>query len=135
MAKGKSIDEATFEKIKRMAGQIEYSSPKKIIKFDQLQISSGIEDLNDSIGSEFPDRAQKHVRTFKRDPRVRDFVRCRAKGKCEYCGELSFLMENGKRYLEAHHIIALADEGKDKPNNVINYFINPRPMAVRPEKL
>jgi predicted HNH restriction endonuclease len=43
----------------------------------------------------------------------------RAKGKCEYCGVLGFLKPDGTRYLESHHIIALAKEGADRLTNVV----------------
>jgi 5-methylcytosine-specific restriction protein A len=42
-----------------------------------------------------------------------------AKGACEYCRELGFLLPDGSHYLEAHHIIALAKQGPDKVDNVI----------------
>ena len=32
---------------------------------------------------------------------------------------MGFLMENGRHYLEAHHIIALSNSGKDTVDNVI----------------
>jgi hypothetical protein len=43
----------------------------------------------------------------------------RAAGKCEFCGKLGFLCPDGTRYVECHHIIALADEGADRMTNVI----------------
>jgi predicted HNH restriction endonuclease len=43
----------------------------------------------------------------------------RAKGKCEFCGEPGFMTTSGRRYLETHHVIFLANEGADKLTNVI----------------
>lgn len=54
-----------------------------------------------------------------RDPKVRRAVLERSGGQCEYCGERGFLMENGKIYLETHHIERLADGGDDSALNVV----------------
>lgn len=70
-------------------------------------------------GNEIPDRAFRVSSDFRRDRAVRDYVLRAAKGVCEYCGATGFLMANGERYLEAHHIIALANDGADTVNNVI----------------
>lgn len=70
-------------------------------------------------GNDNPDRAQHVSSDFRRDPAVRDHVLRLANGACEYCGEPGFLMPNGNRYLEAHHIIALANSGRDTVDNVI----------------
>jgi 5-methylcytosine-specific restriction protein A len=56
---------------------------------------------------------------YKRNRMVRDHVVRRSKGRCEYCGEEGFLMANGNRYIEAHHIIGLGDNGPDTVTNVI----------------
>jgi hypothetical protein len=77
--------------------------------------SNAIEDL----GSDAPERTKSEVWSYPRDPKVRDAVLQRAKGKCEYCGTLGFLKPDGTRYLESHHIIALAKDGADKLTNVI----------------
>lgn len=61
---------------------------------------------------------------YKRDPLVRAFVCQRAKGKCEFCGNLGFLMRDGQRYLETHHIIRLASQGPDTVGNVIALCAN-----------
>jgi hypothetical protein len=74
--------------------------------------------IND-IGTDAPDRTKLEVWSYARDPRVRDAVLRRAKGKCESCGKLGFMKPDGTRYLEAHHIIALAKDGADMPTNVI----------------
>ena len=73
----------------------------------------------DDLGADSPDRRFSEVWTYSRDPRVRNAVLKRAQGRCEYCGELGFLKPNGSRYLESHHVIALADDGEDRLTNVI----------------
>lgn len=70
-------------------------------------------------GSETVDRAVRARSDFRRDQAVREYVLRLADGRCEYCGKAGFQMPNGQRYLEAHHIIALADSGQDKVENVI----------------
>jgi 5-methylcytosine-specific restriction endonuclease McrA len=57
--------------------------------------------------------------TYLRDQKVRSAVLLRAAGRCEYCGEEGFLKEDDSRYLETHHVIALANDGADKLTNVI----------------
>ncbi len=70
-------------------------------------------------GNELPDRAKRTGYVFQRDPKVRAHVLERAAGRCECCGREGFLLPNGSRYVEAHHIIALADSGPDTVHNVI----------------
>jgi len=70
-------------------------------------------------GNIVPDRAVLAGTVVIRDPRVRAYVLKQANGKCEHCSSLGFLMENGKHYIEAHHIIALSKEGRDTVDNVI----------------
>jgi len=46
-------------------------------------------------------------------------AKVRANGKCQLCGKTPFLDKNGKPYLEAHHIIPLAEDGHDELNNMV----------------
>lgn len=70
-------------------------------------------------GKGVPDRAHVAGVRVIRDARVRAYVLRKAGGRCEHCRRLGFLMPGGRRYLEAHHIIALAREGMDTVDNVI----------------
>jgi hypothetical protein len=83
--------------------------------------SDAIEDLNsEPEGVSSPEKIFRSSASYLRDPKIRSYVIKRAKGCCEYCGEKGFLMADDKsHYLEAHHIIALANEGKDTVENVI----------------
>lgn len=74
--------------------------------------------LND-IGVDHSLHFQLLVSRYERDPAVRRAVIARANGKCELCGELGFTCMGGTPYLEAHHIIWLAEDGPDRPTNVI----------------
>ena len=79
-----------------------------------------VDDLDqDDIGNDSPNKAKFEAAYYVRDPKVRKAVIQMAQGKCEYCGQEGFLKSDGTRYLEAHHIIALSNEGKDKVTNVI----------------
>lgn len=76
-------------------------------------------DAIDDLGSDTPSRVKGLITSYARDPNVRRAVMQRAGGTCEYCGELGFVSLNGERYLECHHIIALANDGADRMTNVI----------------
>ena len=79
-----------------------------------------LDDLDDRpVGAQQPPRIMSSAMAFQRDPAVRAYVIRRAQGRCEHCGVEGFLMMDGKRYLEAHHIISLADQGPDTVGSVI----------------
>jgi hypothetical protein len=78
----------------------------------------------DDLGTDDPARVLYSGYTYLRDPKVRTAVLVRAKGKCECCGEEGFLKEDGSRYLETHHVIALAKDGEDRTTNVIALCAN-----------
>jgi 5-methylcytosine-specific restriction endonuclease McrA len=73
----------------------------------------------DDLGTDTPDRSLSTKWSYSRDKKVRNAVRRRAKGKCEFCGKPGFMGQSGKPYLETHHVIALSDEGADRLTNVI----------------
>lgn len=76
--------------------------------------------LNDlDAGSDVPHTVTATGRRFVRDPRVRAQVLARAGGRCEHCGQPGFITDAGTPYLEAHHILALSEDGKDRRANVI----------------
>jgi hypothetical protein len=80
---------------------------------------SVFDDLDLPFGSPALDRVSRLINTYQRDPKIRRAVLYRADGKCEYCGTPGFEMPDGSRYLEAHHIIGLAQNGPDTMQNVI----------------
>jgi hypothetical protein len=79
--------------------------------------------IND-LGIDSPVRELLQSWSYPRDPKVRDAVLARAQGCCEFCGAQGFLKPDGTRYLETHHIIALAAEGADRVTNVIGLCPN-----------
>lgn len=79
---------------------------------------ASVDAIND-IGTDVPGRTRTEGWSYARDQKVRDAVLERAEGKCEYCNKLGFVKPDGTRYLEAHHVIALANVGEDRLTNVI----------------
>lgn len=65
-----------------------------------------------------PEKRQSSGEAYVRDPEVRRKVLERAEGKCEYCGQLGFVMPDDRIYLESHHIIPLHEDGDDLPSNI-----------------
>jgi 5-methylcytosine-specific restriction protein A len=76
------------------------------------------------VGSVISKRMVRTAPVYIRDARIRAAVIKRAAGKCEYCGSQGFRLRNGDRYLEAHHIVALAEQGPDTLENVIALCAN-----------
>jgi len=84
------------------------------------EMENAIDDLSaPPEGNQFPDRASVVVQAIKHDNRVRAHAIKRARGKCEYCNVQGFATTNGRFYVEAHHIIALCEAGRDTVDNVI----------------
>ncbi|HVW64645.1 MAG TPA: HNH endonuclease signature motif containing protein [Nitrosospira sp.] len=64
----------------------------------------------------------KHESTgfiFDRSLEVRRAVLERAEGVCECCGIPGFKMDNGRIFLETHHVIPLSKNGPDEEWNVV----------------
>ncbi|EJN16287.1 hypothetical protein PMI42_00122 [Bradyrhizobium sp. YR681] len=80
--------------------------------------SVAYDDAIDDLGTDDPAYTSYSGIRYARDPQVREAVRRRAAGKCEFCGKLGFKCANGARYLECHHILA-ANDGADRMTNVI----------------
>ena len=74
-----------------------------------------------SQASEFPEKVQATITVFKRNPDVVAEVILRAKGTCERCkSPAPFTRKSNQTpYLEVHHIIRLADGGKDTIENTL----------------
>ena len=95
------------------------------IKRGQGRVVSAIDDIEvDQVGNDDPEYRRRMSGSFVRDPKIRNAVIERAKGKCEHCKSIGFTKDNGKPYLEAHHIISLAKQGPDTLANVIALCAN-----------
>lgn len=77
-------------------------------------------------GSETPRTTNTTVTRHVRSREVKEYVLKRADGVCESCEEDAPFLKppNGEKdtrdpYLETHHVDALSDGGRDKPDNVI----------------
>jgi hypothetical protein len=105
-------DQAAWKLVDRTYGDLQY---RRLIG----DYSDPLYDALNDLGTDDPARVLYTGYSYLRDPQVRSAVLQRAAGKCEYCGEKSFLKVDGSRYLETHHVIALANQGVDKVTNVI----------------
>ncbi|MFP9062570.1 HNH endonuclease [Natrialbaceae archaeon A-chndr2] len=76
-------------------------------------------------GSEDPSKSEieytrQQTQEYTRTPKVREYVKQRAGGICEGCGESApFTSKTGDPYLHAHHINELSDSGEDTIESVI----------------
>lgn len=66
-----------------------------------------------------PQRAPNNGTSYVRDPKVRAWVRKKAKGICEGCAKPAPFMKNGEPFLEVHHVKHLADKGSDRTRNAV----------------
>ena len=93
---------------------------------------SAINDIQSAdMENDDPEYKLRTAGTYIRDAKVRKAVLKRAKGSCEYgssgsidAGCATFLKQDGKPYLESHHIIKLSEQGRDKESNVIALCAN-----------
>ena len=85
---------------------------------------NAVEDLDCSESDADVARVMRLTAVYARDVDIRNHVVKRAGGKCEFCGAEGFLKSDGTRYLEAHHIISLANQGGDSLENVIALCAN-----------
>jgi 5-methylcytosine-specific restriction protein A len=74
----------------------------------------------DSDPTESNDSGVSRRRTYARSRALRTYVRARAAGTCEGCGEDSpFIAMDGSHYLEAHHTERRSDSGPGNRKTVI----------------
>jgi len=115
----RSADGNVYVQTKRRKPKLQLI-PKEIQQPLIEQFNSAIDDIPLApAGITMPSKTPTAGFRYQRKEEVRQFIIEQAKGVCEYCGELGFLLPDGNHYLEAHHIIALAKQGPDKVDNVI----------------
>ena len=57
---------------------------------------------------------------YRRSEKVKEYVKARADGCCEGCGDIApFTSKTGEPYLHAHHVQELSEGGSDTPETVI----------------
>lgn len=91
------------------------SAPNYVDQFDLMEINTD---------QDAPVQKQVTIKAFVRDSAVRALALNRACGTCEYCGVEGFLLPDGRRYLETHHIEPLSEGGPDQVTNVIAICAN-----------
>lgn len=65
-------------------------------------------------------RYQPETSSYVRDRYVSEYVKRRANGICQLCGQPApFMNSKGEPFLETHHVIWLADGGDDSINNAV----------------
>lgn len=71
-------------------------------------------------GKAAPQKSNKTVEQFERDPKVKAWVLQQAAGQCEVCSKAApFIKDSGLPYLEVHHIRSLGDGGSDTVTNAV----------------
>lgn len=99
------------------------SEPSKEYDANRNLQNRTLEELRD-LALDRPPRSasgeERRENVYLRSKAVKEYVLQRADGVCEGCGEEApFITEQGRPYLEAHHIRRLSDGGPDHPRWVI----------------
>ncbi len=82
--------------------------------------SSKIEDINERINSGSGKKKTTNVIIYERSQKVVDETKRRANGFCQLCNNPAPFIDNeGKPYLEAHHVKWLSRGGEDSTNNTV----------------
>lgn len=67
-----------------------------------------------------PTATEVQSKTYYRDPIIAAYVKKRANGHCQLCGmKAPFVDQNGKPFLECHHIDWLSNDGMDSADNCV----------------
>lgn len=74
---------------------------------------------DEPVGILKPKRAPAQGTAYIRDPKVRAWVRKKAKGVCEGCRQPAPFTKNDSPYLEVHHVKHLAKKGSDRTSNAV----------------
>jgi predicted HNH restriction endonuclease len=73
------------------------------------------EEVPETLSTTSPSKSQ-----YTRSQKIKEYVKARADGVCEGCGEPApFTSKTGEPYLHAHHIHELSDGGSDTPDTVV----------------
>jgi 5-methylcytosine-specific restriction protein A len=67
-----------------------------------------------------PGKREVQSTQYERDPYVARYIKLRANGHCDLCGQAApFLSKDGAPYLESHHVIWRKHDGPDTPQNTV----------------
>jgi 5-methylcytosine-specific restriction protein A len=100
--------------------------PATSLEASDLDLLEGSPDLADLAAEADADATEESApkegirRTYARSQALKSYVRARASGSCEACGnDAPFLTKDGSAYLEAHHTNRLSDTGPGNRTTVI----------------
>jgi 5-methylcytosine-specific restriction protein A len=100
--------------------ELEYLKSKENILDSNIKIKSSNEiiDLLQKYKSKLSGKRIVSSIYFERNTIIKEYVKRRAKGKCELCNENApFRDSKGIPYLEVHHIVWLSRNGEDSIEN------------------
>ncbi len=76
--------------------------------------------IAESQTAKTPKKTSSTITQYTRSTYIADYVRRRANGVCQLCGEAApFSRKDGTPYLESHHIVWLAEGGEDSVDNTV----------------
>lgn len=91
----------------------------QFVNEDDLSFEALLKKIGDFDGKH-PKKKMTSMEVTQRSQLVSDLAKARANGYCQLCHSIApFYYNNGKPYLETHHIISLADNGRDDLCNVV----------------
>ncbi|MGV2989568.1 HNH endonuclease [Vibrio sp. E150_011] len=107
------------KQIEQLISKAEQRPNEAIAEFEaQVQVSAKNKKLKKPAGNGKPKLTAVTLTQYQRNPDVKAWVLNRASGVCECCNEPApFETEDGRPFLEVHHIIRLVDNGDDSVEN------------------
>ena len=86
----------------------------------ELLLESDVADESYEGSDSPPNKTECRATSFKRDPVVKANVLKFAHGICDLCtNKAPFINNNGRAYLEVHHVVPLANGGFDQTTNAV----------------
>ena len=99
-----------------------------ITKKQKIELSRlSIDDLHHraSMARTVPGRREVLTQQIARSSAVIEYVKVAAKGRCDLCEkDAPFTTKHGEPYLECHHLVRLADGGRDSEDNAVGLCPN-----------
>jgi 5-methylcytosine-specific restriction protein A len=119
----KNVGRKVAAQIEELIFQIEGQRSRSVVAYE-LELASLQEGASETdpppSGQKKPKRRTVQVTDYDRDPRVAAWVLRKAKGKCEGCtSHAPFKKDDGSLFLEVHHVVRLADGGRDMVDNAV----------------
>lgn len=98
-----------------LSNDISYNSLKRKYKINKFQLYKDLIDVPIR-----PFKTKTNINVYSRNKTINFYVKRRANGLCELCGEFApFITPDGEPYLEVHHIVQLSNKGDDKVYNCV----------------